>query len=149
MTHSAYPTSESCQSARKQITINNNISTWHTHISSHKQHTQSGIGGKSSAHLCISSTVVPGALGPTAFKNMPARNGRIIPGYPLMNPIRQRLQEPRTLAPRKTVDPLLRCRLLYSYCFTLRYKLRGGVYLAVVRITHVRQALSLATTTAN
>lgn len=37
--------------------------------------------------------------GPTAFKNMPARNGRIIPGSPLMNPIRQSLQEPRTLAP--------------------------------------------------
>lgn len=32
-----------------------------------------------------------GATGPTAFKNMPTRNGRIIPGSPLMNPIRQSL----------------------------------------------------------
>lgn len=37
--------------------------------------------------------------GPTAFKNMPARNGRIIPGSLLMNPIRQSLEEARTLAP--------------------------------------------------
>lgn len=37
--------------------------------------------------------------GPTAFKNMPARNGRIIPGSLLMNPIRQSLEEGRTLAP--------------------------------------------------
>lgn len=28
---------------------------------------------------------------PTAFKNMPTRNGRIIPGSLLMNPIRQSL----------------------------------------------------------
>lgn len=30
-------------------------------------------------------------------------------------------------------------RLLHSYCFTPRYKLRGGVYLPVVRITHVHR----------
>ena len=78
-------------------------------------------------HLAPRS-LLEGAPSPTAFKNMPTRNGRIIPGSPLMNPIRQSLASGKNAC---ALPPLVQDspHLLYSYCFTLRYKLRGGEYL--------------------
>lgn len=78
-------------------------------ITKYHDHTHVGnTWGQGAPHLIAAGPGVALLLGgrrPTAFKNMPASNGRIIPGYPLMNPIRQSLQEPRTLALRKTVHP--------------------------------------------
>lgn len=95
-----------------------------------------------SAHLSSAGRILRGTPSPTAFKNMPTSNGRIIPGSLLMNPIRQSLVRGKNACARfpssKTLSPLH----LYSYCFTLRHKLRGGVYLESHTLLYPLSSLS-------